>query len=124
MTNANDQNMAEYFGWTFHPFSDAWRIDTPFYSQRDQRIAQQGVQLLQHGKSFALTGPSGAGKSTLAQHLLASLDANYYHCLHIHYGGLQRNALIKAGSASGQTAKAHCHALKWETLCPSGDPGR
>jgi len=96
MTKANDQNMAEYFGWTFHPFSDAWRIDKPFSSQRDQRIAQQGVQLLQHGKSFALTGPSGAGKSTLAQHLLASLDANYYHCLHIHYGGLQRNALIKA----------------------------
>jgi type II secretory pathway predicted ATPase ExeA len=96
MTRINHQNMAEHFGWKFHPFADTWRMDQPFYSQRDQRIAEQGMQLLQHGKSFAVTGPSGAGKSTLVQHLLASLDANYYHGLHIHYGGLQRTALLKA----------------------------
>ena len=54
-----------------------------------------GLQLLQHGKSFAITGPSGAGKSILVQHLLSSLDANYYQGLHIHYGGLQRIALLK-----------------------------
>jgi type II secretory pathway predicted ATPase ExeA len=70
-------------------------MDSPFYSQRDQRIADQGIQLLQHGKSFALTGPSGAGKSTLVQHLLAKLDTNYYHGIYIHYGGLQRTALLK-----------------------------
>ena len=63
---------------------------------RDKRIAEQGVQLLQHGKSFAVTGPSGTGKSTLVEHLLASLDGNYYLGLHIHYGGLQRQALLKA----------------------------
>jgi hypothetical protein len=74
---------------------DTWHLDQPFYSQRDQRIADQSVQLLQHGKSFAVTGPSGAGKSTLVQHLLANLDNNYYHGLHVHYGGLQRTALLK-----------------------------
>ena len=57
-------------------------MDKPFYTQRDQRIAEQSVQLLQHGKSFAVTGPSGAGKSILVQHLLSRLDANYYHGLH------------------------------------------
>jgi type II secretory pathway predicted ATPase ExeA len=88
--------MAEHFGWKFHPFADTWRIDQPFYSNRDQRIFNQGTQLLQHGKSFAVTGPSGAGKSTLVQHLLATLDANYYQGLYIHYGGLQRTALLKA----------------------------
>ncbi len=89
------QSLAEHFGWKFHPFSDTWHMDQPFFNQRDQRIADQGRQLLQHGKSFAITGPSGAGKSTLAQHLLAKLDANYYHGLHVHYGGLQRSALLK-----------------------------
>lgn len=92
----NHQNLAEHFGWKFHPFSDTWPLEKPFYSRRDQRIAEQGMQLLHYGKSFAVTGPSGAGKSTLVQHLLASLDANYYHGLYIHYGGLQRTALLKA----------------------------
>ena len=85
----------EHFGWKAHPFADTWRMDQPFYSQRDQRIADQGLQLLQHGKSFALTGPSGAGKSTLVQHLLANLDTSYYQGIYIHYGGLQRTALLK-----------------------------
>lgn len=96
MTPNNHRNLAEHFGWKFHPFSDTWPLDKPFYSRRDQRIAEQGMQLLHHGKSFAVTGPSGAGKSTLVQDLLASLDANYYHALYIHYGGLQRTALLKA----------------------------
>jgi type II secretory pathway predicted ATPase ExeA len=93
---SNQPTMAEHFGWQFHPFSDTWRIDPPFYSQRDQRLADQALQLLQHGKSFAVTGPSGTGKSTLIEHLLSNLDANYYLKVHIHYGGLQRNALLKA----------------------------
>jgi general secretion pathway protein A len=88
-------SLSEHFGWKSHPFADTWFMDRPFYSQRDQRIVDQGMQLLQHGKSFAVTGPSGTGKSTLVQHLLKSLDTNYYHGLHIHYGGLQRTALLK-----------------------------
>lgn len=92
---SNHQSLAEHFGWKFHPFADTWKMEQPFYSQRDQRIADQGLQLLQHGKSFAVSGPSGAGKSTLVQHLLASLDTNYYQGLYIHYGGLQRTALLK-----------------------------
>lgn len=96
MTSVKDPTMAEHFGWKFHPFADTWRLDQPFCSNRDQRITDQALQLLQHGKSFALTGPSGAGKSTLVQHLLSRLDANYYHGLHIHYGGLQRSAVLKA----------------------------
>jgi type II secretory pathway predicted ATPase ExeA len=95
MTTSNHQSLAEHFGWKFHPFADTWKMEQPFYSPRDQRIADQGMQLLQHGKSFAVTGPSGVGKSTLVQHLLSNLDTNYYHGLHIHYGGLQRTALLK-----------------------------
>jgi len=92
----NQPTMAEHFGWHFHPFSDTWQIDPPFYSQRDRRLAEHGLQLLQHGKSFAVTGPSGSGKSILVEHLLSNLDANYYLKILIHYGGLQRNALLKA----------------------------
>lgn len=88
--------MAEYFDWHDHPFSDTWRLDPPFYSQRDQRLANQALQLLQHGKSLAVTGPSGAGKSTLVEHLLSNLDPNYYRTVHVHYGGLQRTPLLKA----------------------------
>lgn len=95
MTETNHKSLSEHFGWKFHPFADTWPLDPPFYSPRDQRIAQQSIQLLQHGKSFALTGPSGAGKSTLVQHLLSNLDPNYYHAIYIHYGGLQRTALLK-----------------------------
>jgi type II secretory pathway predicted ATPase ExeA len=95
MTTSNHKNLAEHFGWEFHPFADTWTIPQPFHSQRDQRIAEQSMQLLQHGKSFAVTGPSGTGKSTLVQHLLENLDANYYHGLYIHYGGLPRTALLK-----------------------------
>ena len=95
MTTSNHQSLTEHFGWTSHPFADTWAMNQPFYSRRDKRIAGQGMQLLQHGKSFAVTGPSGAGKSTLVQHLLTNLDTNYYRGLHIHYGGLQRTALLK-----------------------------
>lgn len=96
MAKTKNSTMAEHFNWRFHPFSDTWRLEQPFYSHRDQRIADQCLQLLQHGKSFAVTGPSGVGKSTLIQHLITNLDANYYLGLHVHYGGLQRNALLKA----------------------------
>jgi type II secretory pathway predicted ATPase ExeA len=91
----NFQSMTEYFGWQVHPFADTWRLDPPFYSERDQRIFDQAKSMLQYGKSFSVTGPSGSGKTTLVQHLLWSLDANYYRVLNIHYGGLQRSALLK-----------------------------
>ena len=93
MTNPT---MAEHFGWHVHPFSDTWRLTPPFYSRYDRRISDQAILLLQHGKSFAITGPSGTGKSTLVEHLLLSLDANYYRTIHIHYAGLKRQALLKA----------------------------
>lgn len=96
MTPLNRISMAEHFQWHRHPFTDTWRLQAPFCSQRDQRIADQAELLLQQGKSLAVTGPSGAGKSTLVQHLLSNLDVNYYRRVYIHYGGLQRNALLKA----------------------------
>ena len=93
MTNV--PTMTEFFGWRFHPFADTWRLKEPFFSPRDQRIADQSLQLLRHGKSFAITGPSGAGKSTFVQHLMSALDANYYRPMFIHYqnsGGIRRAA--------------------------------
>ena len=90
------RTMAEHFGRRHHPFSDSRRPAAPFHSVRDTRIADQANLLLQPGKSFAVTGPSGTGKSTLVEDLLANLDANYYCKVHVHYGGLQRVALLKA----------------------------
>jgi len=90
------RTMAEHFGWRHHPFSDTRRLNAPFRSVGDRRVADQAVLLLQQGKSFAVTGPSGTGKSTLVEDLLANLDANYYCKVYVHYGGLQRVALLKA----------------------------
>lgn len=96
MTTKNHISMAEHFGWKAHPFSDTWQLDLPFISQRDKRINDQAVSMLFYGKSFAITGPSGSGKSTLIHHLLSKLDANYYLPVLIHYGGLQRNGILRA----------------------------
>ena len=95
MTMPKNPTMAEHFGWKLHPFSDTYQLPQPFSSQRDQRITDQALSLLSYGKSFAITGPSGSGKSTLIQHLIANLDSNYYLPILIHYGGLQRNAVLK-----------------------------
>jgi type II secretory pathway predicted ATPase ExeA len=92
----NHTSMAEYFGWKAHPFSDTWQLNDPFAGQRDKRINDHAMSLLSYGKSFAITGPSGSGKSTLIHRLLSKLDANYYLPVLIHYGGLQRNGILRA----------------------------
>lgn len=96
MPTSNPTSMAEYFGWKAHPFCDTWQLDAPFVSSRDQRIGDQAQSMLFYGKSFAITGPSGSGKSTLIHHLLNTLDASYYLPVLIHYGGLQRSAILRA----------------------------
>lgn len=96
MNISQDQSIAEFFGWRRHPFSDNRRQAEPYIGPADERILQRASALLSYGKSFALVGPSGAGKSTLAQQLLANLDARHYQPVAIHYGGLQRNGLLKA----------------------------
>ena len=96
MTRTNQPTMAEYFGWKAHPFSDTCQFPAPFIGERDQRIVDQALSLLQYGKSYAITGASGVGKSTLVQHLLSLLDTNYYRNIFIHYGGLQRNGVLRA----------------------------
>ena len=88
--------MAEHFAWKCHPFMEIWNASSPFMGVRDKRILSQAQSLLGYGKSFAITGPSGAGKSTLVQYLLANLDSTYYKSIFIHYGGLQRSALLRA----------------------------
>ena len=96
MSMNNQTSMSEFFGWKIHPFSDTRQLGEPFVGQRDKRISAQAVSMLSYGKSFAVTGPSGSGKSTLIHHLLSKLDANYYLPVLIHYGGLQRNAILRA----------------------------
>ena len=91
-----NRNMTEFFGWKRHPFSDTYLLPKPFLGQKERRIHAMATNLLDLGKSFAVTGPSGTGKSTLVQHLMEELDPNYYQKVYLHYGGLQRNGLIRA----------------------------
>lgn len=96
MTSKPTPSMAEFFGWRRHPFSDTYPVIKPFLGEKDSRLRARAVSLLCCGKSFAITGPSGAGKSTLAAHIVASLDPHSYRPAWIHYGGLQRNGILKA----------------------------
>ena len=89
-------SLIEFFGFKRHPFSDAYILSEPFLSDKDRRIAGQGLSFVSYGKSFAVNGPSGAGKSTSLQYILANLDPHYYRPVLIHYGGLMRNGLLRA----------------------------
>jgi general secretion pathway protein A len=88
-------SMAEFFGWSRHPFADTYQLATPFLGEKDARVIRRGISLLSCGKSFALTGASGAGKSTLAQHMVNRLDPKHYNSVYIHYGGLLRSGILK-----------------------------
>lgn len=92
----NGQSPAEFFNYTHHPFADTYRLKKPYLAEQDVRFYKTALSLIYTGKSFALTGPSGAGKSTLINYLLSSLDTNCYKPALIHYGGLQRNGMLKA----------------------------
>lgn len=92
----NGESPSEFFGYTYHPFADTYRLKTPYMAEQDQRFFKTALSLIHTGKSFALTGQSGAGKSTLIHHLLSSLDTTCYKPALIHYGGLQRNGMQKA----------------------------
>jgi general secretion pathway protein A len=96
MQITNGESPAEFFNYTHHPFADTYRLKMPYLAEQDQRFCKTALSLIHTGKSFALTGPSGAGKSTLINYLLTSLDANCYKPALIHYGGLQRNGMLKA----------------------------
>jgi len=89
------QSMAEFFGWSRHPFADTYQLNTPFLGEKDARIVRRAISLLSCGKSFALTGTSGAGKSTLVQHITNQLDPKHYRSVYIHYGGLLRSGILK-----------------------------
>ncbi len=89
-------SMAEFFGWSRHPFSDTYQLTTPFLGEKDERILRRAISLLNCGKSFAVTGASGYGKSTLVQHIVDQLDPKHYQNAYIHYGGLQRSGILKA----------------------------
>jgi len=87
---------AEFFDYKCHPFADTYRLKTPFLAEQDNRFLKTALSLISTGKSFALCGPSGAGKSTLVHYLLSRLDVNCYKPALVHYGGLQRNGMLKA----------------------------
>ena len=87
---------AEFFDYKHHPFADTYRLKTPFLAEQDKRFLKTALSLISTGKSLALSGPSGAGKSTLVHHVLSRLDVNCYKPALVHYGGLQRNGMLKA----------------------------
>ena len=64
--------------------------------EQDNRFLKTALLLISTGKSFSLSGPSGAGKSTLIHYVLSRLDVNCYKPSLVHYGGLQRNGILKA----------------------------
>lgn len=90
------ESPAEFFNFKYHPFADTYRLKTPYLGDQDNRFFKTAVSLISTGKSFALSGPSGAGKSTLVHYVLSRLDANCYRPALVHYGGLQRNGMLKA----------------------------
>ncbi len=96
MKYKHGESPAEYFNYKHHPFADTYRLKTPFLGEQDKRFLQTAISLVSTGKSFALSGPSGAGKSTLTHYVLSQLDATYYKPALVHYGGLQRNGMLKA----------------------------
>lgn len=90
------QSPAEFFNFKYHPFADTYRIKVPYLGKQDERFLKTGLSLISTGKSFALSGPSGTGKSTLTHYILACLDPSCYRPALVHYGGLQRNGMLKA----------------------------
>ena len=90
------ESPAEFFDYKYHPFADTYRLKTPYLGEQDNRFFKTALSLISTGKSFALSGPSGAGKSTLVHYVLSRLDANCYRPALVHYGGLQRNGMLKA----------------------------
>lgn len=96
MKPINRQTMAEFFGFRDHPFADTYRIKQPYLADHEKRVLNMAASLVSNGKGCSLTGPSGLGKSTLISHLLSDLDKQHYSVIAIHYGGLQRNGLLKA----------------------------
>ena len=90
------QSPTEFFNFKYHPFANTYRLKTPYLGEQDKRFLRTAISLISSGKSFALFGPSGAGKSTLIQYVLSQLDANCYKPSIVHYGGLQRNGMLKA----------------------------
>ncbi|MCP4575337.1 MAG: AAA family ATPase [Deltaproteobacteria bacterium] len=90
------ESPAEFFDYKHHPFADTYRLKTPYLGEQDRRFFKTALSLISTGKSFALCGPSGAGKSTLVHHILSRLDVNCYKPALVHYGGLQRNGMLKA----------------------------
>ncbi len=92
----NGESPAEFFDFKYHPFADTYRLKKPYLGKQDKRLFKTALSLISTGKSFALIGPSGAGKSTLVHYVLSQLDANCYKPALVHYGGLQRNGMLKA----------------------------
>ena len=90
------QSPTEFFNFKYHPFANTYRLKTPYLGEQDKRFFTTAISLISTGKSFALFGPSGAGKSTLIHYVLSQLDANCYKPSIVHYGGLQRNGMLKA----------------------------
>ena len=90
------QSPTEFFNFKYHPFANTYRLKTPYLGEQDKRFLTTAISLISTGKSFALFGPSGAGKSTLIHYVLSQLDANCYKPSIVHYGGLQRNGMLKA----------------------------
>jgi len=91
----NGESPAEFFNFKYHPFADTYRIKVPHVTKQDERFLTTASSLISTGKSFALSGPSGTGKSTLMHYMLSCLDPNCYRPALIHYGGLQRNGMLK-----------------------------
>jgi general secretion pathway protein A len=90
------ESPAEFFNYKLHPFADTYRLKQPYLGDQDKRFFKTALSLISTGKSFALSGPSGAGKSTLIHYVLSRLDVNCYRPALVHYGGLQRNGMLKA----------------------------
>lgn len=74
-----------FFGFKKTPFSDSPDAKQLFCSQAWNEVHKRFELLQQHSGVGLLTGEVGAGKSTAARLFTASLNANLYKILYVHF---------------------------------------
>jgi type II secretory pathway predicted ATPase ExeA len=88
-------NAIKFFGCRYTPFADTFEVKEPFLTTSDERTLERMANLLNQGKSMALSGEPGVGKSMLLKSLASRLDTKVFKPVLVPFGGLKRNQILK-----------------------------